>query len=249
MNKFNISENSYGHKKRLDFIKEQIIKYCLTNSLDAFNIRMLDVGCGSGTLVTLPLGEEGFNILGIDLDQTSIDFARIQNIFRNVSFEKKTVEEVEGEYDIVLACEILEHLERPVEFLKTLSSKLKTNGILILTTPNGYGWSEKEGDLVKWLGKNLLIRRIINKFKKHSQDITLNESDKHLQKFSYELLLNIFNDSGLKVVGSKNGPVFGGPIIERTFARLPLFKKTSNTLGDILPSKMALVWYFVLKKY
>jgi hypothetical protein len=30
---------------------------------------------------------------------------------------------------------------------------------------------------------------------------------------------------------------------------LPGFKIISNKLGDILPAKLALVWYFVLKNY
>jgi hypothetical protein len=85
------------------------------------------------------------------------------------------------------------------------------------------------------------LKRIFDKLKEHSQNITMNEDDKHMQKFSYKSITNIFNDSKLAIVARKNGPVVGGPIVERTFARLPGFKIISNKLGDILPAKLALV--------
>jgi len=52
--------------------------------------------------------------------------------------------------------------------------------------------------------------------KKKEQNITLNSKDRHLQKFSYINLLKIFENANLKIYQQKNGPVFGGPIIERT---------------------------------
>jgi len=139
MFKFRVLENSYGHKKRLEFIVKQIEKYCLVNNFDKNQIRILDVGCGSGLLITLPLGSLGYEILGIDFDENSIKFANTQNIFKNIKFEKNTIENINGVYDIILACEILEHVEKPIEFLNTVKSKLKPNGIITLTTPNGYG--------------------------------------------------------------------------------------------------------------
>jgi hypothetical protein len=51
----------------------------------------------------------------------------------------------------------------------------------------------------------------------------------------------------LTIAIRSNGPVFGGPIVERTWAKLPGFKMLSNWLGDILPPNLVLVWYFVLK--
>lgn len=135
MNKFDIKENSYGHKKRLIFISEQIRKFCLNKQ----EIRILDVGCGTGSLITLPLGSLGYNILGIDIDKASIDFALKNNIYNNVSFKQERIENIYDKYDIIIASELLEHLENPLEFLNILETKLNENGIIIITTPNGFG--------------------------------------------------------------------------------------------------------------
>jgi len=248
MNKFIVKENSYGHRKRLDFIIKQINNYCLINNLDKKDVQILDIGCGSGLLITLPLGELGYNILGIDVDNSSIEFAKKNNVFEKVNFEVNTIENINDKYDIILTCEILEHLENPIEFLNKLGSKLKDNGIVILTTPNGYGWSENEGMLVNYLLRNKLISNTLMKIRGNKRDITLNKDDKHLQRFSYINLLKIFKNSCFEVVKQENGPVFGGPIIERTLARIPGFKVFSNLIGDKVSPRLALVWYFVLKK-
>ena len=39
-------------------------------------------------------------------------------------------------YDIILAVEVIEHLENPFHFMRMMHRHLKPNGIIILTTPN-----------------------------------------------------------------------------------------------------------------
>ncbi len=42
-----------------------------------------------------------------------------------------------GKFDLVLACEVIEHVARPREFLSHLKSFLEPEGRILLTTPNG----------------------------------------------------------------------------------------------------------------
>jgi 2-polyprenyl-3-methyl-5-hydroxy-6-metoxy-1,4-benzoquinol methylase len=42
-----------------------------------------------------------------------------------------------GRFDLVVACEVLEHVARPVPFLRHLKSLVTTNGHILITTPNG----------------------------------------------------------------------------------------------------------------
>lgn len=42
----------------------------------------------------------------------------------------------EGEFDAIIAGELLEHLERPIDFLRACRQALSTSGRLILSTPN-----------------------------------------------------------------------------------------------------------------
>lgn len=67
----------------------------------------------------------------------------------NCSFENTTIDldegKLTGEYDIITAFEIIEHLFNPLHLLTEISCVLKKNGILYLSTPKGkphFLWSE-----------------------------------------------------------------------------------------------------------
>jgi ubiquinone/menaquinone biosynthesis C-methylase UbiE len=106
---------------------------------------ILDVGCSQG-IGSILLGREGKRILGMDLAEDSIDFAKN-------SLEKEAIstrEMVEFQYanfltyqfenrnfDTVIFGEILEHLLHPKDFIQKAKSLLKPNGRIIVTVPFG----------------------------------------------------------------------------------------------------------------
>jgi len=133
--KYSIKENSYGHLKRFKFILNAVESF----AKDKGNVKILDVGCGTGGSITMPLGEEGYIIQGIDIDAEPIDYANTCNLYNNISFECKSANEVTDIYDVIIASEIIEHIDNPVDFLMSLKNRLSKDGIIIITTPNGYG--------------------------------------------------------------------------------------------------------------
>src|SRR5438309_2071503 len=127
--------NRIADRKRVDFIAD-VLKASLPP-----NGRILDVGCGNG-VISRHLGRLGFNVLGIDVSEKTIEIARSINPMPNVQFQKKSAEELvaSGErYDAVICSEVLEHLNDPGALLDVLYSTLAENGKLIVTVPNGKG--------------------------------------------------------------------------------------------------------------
>uniref|UniRef100_A0A3B4BG21 Ubiquinone biosynthesis O-methyltransferase, mitochondrial n=1 Tax=Periophthalmus magnuspinnatus TaxID=409849 RepID=A0A3B4BG21_9GOBI len=116
-------------------------------------LKILDVGCGGG-LLTEPLGRLGASVLGIDPVEDSIGTAQLHSShdpdlchrvnYRACSLEELTserpegaeAEEVVGQFDAVVASEVVEHLADLETFAHCCSLVIKPGGSLFITTLN-----------------------------------------------------------------------------------------------------------------
>jgi 2-polyprenyl-3-methyl-5-hydroxy-6-metoxy-1,4-benzoquinol methylase len=104
-------------------------------------LRVLDIGCGNGSLSNL-IRKEGYEVIGIEDSLTGVTTASSnfpECKFINASVYDLPYSDLGGEFDIVISAEVIEHLIYPRELIKSAKNCLKTNGSLILTTPyHGY---------------------------------------------------------------------------------------------------------------
>jgi len=101
------------------------------------SVRVLDVGCGSGTFVA-EVEARGHEAWGIDFDQTSISRARERGL-RNVwcvPLEDFVKEHADLRFDYITAFDVVEHLTDPLQVLETLRRHLSPHGLLTVTVPN-----------------------------------------------------------------------------------------------------------------
>ena len=101
--------------------------------------RVLDDGCGEGQL-SYRLAKLGHRVTGIDLPGPSLEKARALLASSPCRWDiiAGSVEEFSGvnpAFDAVISIEVIEHLYRPVTFLKNMACALRPGGILILSTP------------------------------------------------------------------------------------------------------------------
>lgn len=102
--------------------------------------RVLDLGCGNGAM-SARLATEGFDLVGCDRDADGIEIARAAYPgveFHCVGFDR-VPGVVGGEFEAVLASEVIEHLYDPAELLRCARRMLTPGGTLVVTTPH-YGW-------------------------------------------------------------------------------------------------------------
>ena len=96
--------------------------------------RVLDVGCATGALLAF-LRERGWRTMGAEISPAA-EYARDA---RGLDVRSLAVEDChfpDGFFDAVLASHLIEHLNRPREFLREANRILRPGGRLFLTTPN-----------------------------------------------------------------------------------------------------------------
>ena len=96
--------------------------------------RFLEVGCGAGDLLA-ELERRGYGGTGIDLSPEAVAAARLRLVTGRVTVQQHAVEEIGGEFDVVIASEVLEHHRDDLSFLRTLCDRLKPGGRLVITVP------------------------------------------------------------------------------------------------------------------
>ena len=94
----------------------------------------LEVGCGAGDLL-VSLAKRGYRGLGVDLSPEAIAVAQQRLTEGEVTASVKSVEEVEGLFDVVIASEVLEHCADDRSFLALLRDRVRPGGHLLLTVP------------------------------------------------------------------------------------------------------------------
>ena len=104
--------------------------------------RALDVGCGAG-LLSEPLARLGAEVTGVDAAAENVAVAQAHAAGQGLAIAYHCGDVADaafadalGEFDLVTAMEVIEHVADPRAFLAALAARLAPGGVLILSTPN-----------------------------------------------------------------------------------------------------------------
>ena len=111
--------------------------------------RMLDVGCGDGSVLKLAQ-ELGWNAEGVDFDAQAVDAARRKGLSVRLGglAEQRYPDE---SFDLVLMSHVIEHVHDPLATLREIHRVLRAGGTLAVTTPNAGSWGHRHFGL-NWRG-------------------------------------------------------------------------------------------------
>lgn len=261
-------ENFYGHLKRLNWIQNQT----------TIGETILEVGCGTGAFITTPLILSGRDAYGVDIGERSIQeanrIARLNGV-KEQRFLCKDIAEVEGQYDVVICSEVLEHIsdEEQDNFVSQLCNHVRLGGKLIITVPNGKGSYEIGQKYFKkpvecfirlmrpffWIEKK--IKSYLLDILKNNKDIDGSENDKsslngmhlsftdtpHVQWFSFDDICGMFVHRGFFLLNFSGASMFADVITNTFFLPNKLMCQLNNKLGDLFP-EMASGYYFCFRK-
>jgi len=103
-----------------------------------------ELGCGSGWTCNR-LAESGFDLVGVDLSESGIKVAQSAGV-RGARFIRDSIDSslpgrigLQGQCDIVISNDVIEHLYRPTDLVEAAKGLLKPGGVMICATPyHGY---------------------------------------------------------------------------------------------------------------
>src|SRR6516162_8319476 len=179
--------------------------------------RVLDAGCGSGTISKF-LSLHAGDVIGVDSNPSAISFASSAYVAPNLQFRLGQFQDLMAEkpFDRIYCIEVIEHLyeHQAAEVLSLFHKLTAPGGQLFLTTPN----YRSAWPLIEWL---------LDKF---ALVATLDEAQ-HVTQFTRGRLRAILSRAGWRVsdIGTFNGLApFLAPISRRLALSLEKFEFLCN---------------------
>jgi ubiquinone/menaquinone biosynthesis C-methylase UbiE len=127
----------------VDLLNEHVARYRFAARL-AEGRTVLDAGCGSG-YGAAQLARRARAVLGFDISQDAIDYACQHYGAENLRFERASCLEIpaaDSSFDLVVAFEIIEHLNEWRTFLQEVRRVMRPDGQLVVSTPNRQYYAE-----------------------------------------------------------------------------------------------------------
>src|SRR6185295_11409983 len=126
-----------------DLLNEHLARYAFAARLSRRK-RVLDAGCGAG-YGSAELARAATSVIGVDRSAEAIAFARERYPAPNLRFEEADCAALpveDASVDLMVAFEVIEHLEDWRGFLLEARRALAPSGQLIVSTPNKLYYSE-----------------------------------------------------------------------------------------------------------
>lgn len=220
----------------------------LLNEQIPFNVRLLEVGCGTGQLSNY-LGIAQREVFGTDMSVSSLKLAeefRSQNGLDNVRFFQMNLFHPifkEGVFDLVICNGVLHHTKNPTEGFRKISRLVKIGGYLIVGVYNCFGRIPTYmrgmgfkffGDRIRFLDKRLR-KNNLDETKKRAWFLDQYQMP-HETAHTLEEVMNWFEEAGFQAINSipKQKPFQGFSTDESLFKPQP----KGNFLDKVLVQAM-----------
>lgn len=165
--------------------------------------RVLDVGCGTGTLACVLSDACSAKFVGVEPDAARAERARSRGVEVHAGYlTPELIGELEP-FDIVMFADVLEHLPNPQSMLLLARGALVPGGAVIVSVPNIAHWS---------------VRSCVLRGKFDYQPFGIMDAT-HLRWFTAKTITSLLESAGFRVVGYRGTAGIGLPDNE---ARSPL---------------------------
>lgn len=128
------------------------------------SLRFIDVGAGNGLFLKY-FKRLGYSVSGIELEKDQVEMMKKDPQLKGVPLSQGDITKKTGkeEYDIVIASDVIEHIEDDEKALRNLWTYVAPGGLLIITVPAHmylYGKRDKAWGHFRRYSKNDLLKKI-----------------------------------------------------------------------------------------
>ncbi len=162
----------------------------------------LDFGCGSGVF-SRALVRDGWRVTGVDVSQGMIDAARAGSIGAtpdHLSYINGSIQDVEGQYDLIVSLSVIEYIQDDTVVLKKLVDSLASDGMLMVSVPNKVGMLRRLEKLVfgiRNVSGNRLFAGTGDYLKYQRHQYSASELDRRLGDLGMKKVEGIYLNAGL----------------------------------------------------
>jgi 2-polyprenyl-3-methyl-5-hydroxy-6-metoxy-1,4-benzoquinol methylase len=176
---------------------------CMTQRLKTDQRRLLEIGCGAGELL-VQAQQKGFEVRGIEFSSSSVAVANSR--LGRTAVEAGTLETMNiprQHFDVVVGCDVVEHVRDPQAFLARVYECLKPGGMVFLITPSpdslsrkllGRHWMEYKTEHLFYFSKASLNHMLSAagfqraEFSANKKVLSLDYVTHHFQRFSVPVI-------------------------------------------------------------
>jgi SAM-dependent methyltransferase len=126
---FDLEDTYWWFVARRELVRDLLLRHRRKGSDD----RILDVGCGTGA--TLKMIDDLGAVIGIDASREALRFCRARGLHRLAQASACALPAATGSADVVLALDLLEHIEDDRGAVGEFARVLRPGGLLIATVP------------------------------------------------------------------------------------------------------------------
>ncbi|MFA5105513.1 MAG: class I SAM-dependent methyltransferase [Candidatus Micrarchaeia archaeon] len=111
--------------------------------LDGLGGRLLDLGCGTGSLSEKIISKYPgkFDVTGADFNREAYKLEGGK--FVQADLNRPPLPFPDASFDVVMLVEVIEHVDNPASLLSEIRRVLSPGGTLILSTPNVENWQSR----------------------------------------------------------------------------------------------------------
>lgn len=150
--------------------------------------RVLDIGCGTGSITDTIKREKNVDIVGLEPNPERAAAARVHGFEVVNAIYSQNIPDQFGKFDYILFLDVIEHLADPSALLIDVAGALKEGGKIIASIPNVAHWTVR---------LNLLFGKFDYK------PVGIMDAT-HLRWFTRKSVIRLFEASGYDVEQVKN---------------------------------------------